>query len=901
MKIAMHNDSESVILSASFSNISLKRQRYLTAATTSSSSKASPDPDLEGSSSSIDTAPLTPPSSPTPATPRKTTVTFKDHMTHRSKLHMGSWLTPRPVMVSMLNNKAVIYMEHQQYSDAKKSLKKALKLAEKEEQYRGSKKGRSLSAGAAADGSNSNKGTTPMLHHAQQTPTAVVAPTVCSNHCNKHGLSPAQKPSSVSTTTSAFQDEPSCKATSHTQPCKLLSSSSSSLAGTATSLLATALNICQSGDDDEMADSSSRTRNAASRHPETASLLDIVSCLSVEPLACSKTSKHRSEYDEGMDFFRSPVRLDDSNTSLEGTVLFNLGRLCHNQCQLEDAMAWYKRSLLAMERRRRRVAMEDENESTGADDDSRSWSSITLAVLGGVAHIQYVRGDHVDALKTCMTANSLARSTFGETSLEAAACLNCIGVLHYVMPNGDVQIALDALQTCLKQRLELLGDDHIDVGTTWNNIGRIFFQQGKYDVAMEAYREALRIRRSCQGESVDVAATLFNIGQVYHQQENRDKALQLYHDFLKLAKSHFGEFHRDICIVTTCIGQVLHEKKEYEKALKSFQHALRIGHVALGVVHSEIAIPLNKMGNLYYETNDLDSALKAYHEGLAIEKEVLEPGNANVYVTYTNIAEIHKQRSEYSKALEYYQQVLDLQNEHKADAEEIANTLSSIGYIHHQMEDFEKALEVNQDCLRLRREAKGDMDEDVASTLTHIALVLLKLERHDIALEVLTEAYRIRKEISKPNSRDLAFTLYNIALIYHHRGSHEQALAFYLATAEVEKDALGKAHRDLSITYYNIGQIYYQRGEMELALQKFDEALEIERQCFGPEHPTCARTLNEIGNIQLQLGNLEEMMKCYTTALRIYRDAGMHSERVVVYGLKLWRFDIVQPAAAPCA
>jgi len=241
-----------------------------------------------------------------------------------------------------------------------------------------------------------------------------------------------------------------------------------------------------------------------------------------------------------------------------------------------------------------------------------------------------------------MTALALAQSHFGENSLEVAACLNCIGVLHYMMSNGNNDIALDAFQTSLQQRLKLLGEDHIDVGTTWNNVGRMYFQLGKFDLAMEAYCEALRIRRKCQGESVDVAATLFNCGQVYHNLDCRDRALSLFQEFLKLAKIHFGEFHRDICIVTTCIGQLLHENKEYEKALKSFQHALRIGHVALGPVHSEIAITLNKMGNLYYETGDMDSALKAYHQGLEIEIAVLESGNANTYVTYTNIAEIRK-------------------------------------------------------------------------------------------------------------------------------------------------------------------------------------------------------------------------------------------------------------------
>jgi tetratricopeptide (TPR) repeat protein len=250
--------------------------------------------------------------------------------------------------------------------------------------------------------------------------------------------------------------------------------------------------------------------------------------------------------------------------------------------------------------------------------------------------------------------------------------------------------------------------------------------------------------------------------------------------------------------------------------------------------------------------------------------------------------------------MEYYQKVYDLQINHGAETLELANTLSNIGIAKQQLEDLDGALEANQECLRLRRDVFGDTHEDVASTLTNIALVLLKLDRRGLALQVFLEAYRIRKAVPSDDTINLAFTTCNIAHIYHHQGSHENALQFYLATAEIEK-GLGIGHLDLSISYYNIGQLFYQRGEMALALAKFNEALEIERECYGANHPTCARTLNEIGNVEMQLGNLEGMMRCYTEALRIYKEAGMVNEHVIVYSLRLWRFNIVHPEAAPVA
>ena len=395
----------------------------------------------------------------------------------------------------MLNNKGALYIENQEYVKAKKSLCKALLMAE------------------TADLRRAKQGSSPNRHSS-----------------TNHGSSAT----SITTTTTTSSSSSSSEAPYWKTKKEL---SSLGLFGSAV----------ESSDDN------------------------------------SKTPfKHRAEYDEGMDYCNTPLRLNDNSRNIEGCILFNLGRLQHNQGHFDEALCLYKRALKSVE--------------TSHDDDwhhhDHHEESLTLAILISIGQIQYIRGDHADALKTYQTSLSLATAAFGEESLESAACMNCIGVLHYIMQEGDSDLAMKTLRKSLAIREFLLGDSHIDVGTTWNNIGRIFFQQGAYEEAMIGYQTALRIRRQVQGESVDVAATLFNIGQVYHQLSAREEALSHYKAFLRLAKEHFGEFHRDVCIVTTCMGQVYHEMKDYDKALRSFHHALKVGKIALGSIHSEVAITL---------------------------------------------------------------------------------------------------------------------------------------------------------------------------------------------------------------------------------------------------------------------------------------------------------------------
>jgi tetratricopeptide (TPR) repeat protein len=283
--------------------------------------------------------------------------------------------------------------------------------------------------------------------------------------------------------------------------------------------------------------------------------LSLMPSTSVESSDTSKTPfKHRAEYDEGMDYFKTPLRLNDTSPSIDGTILFNLARVHHNQGNYDDALGLYKRSLRALE--------------NGSVCDE----PLTLAILFGIGQIQYIRGDHSDSLKTYMTSLNFSRSKFGEESLEVAACLNCVGVLHYIMPKGDSDTALEALENSIALRRSILGDLHIHVGTTWNNIGRIYFQQGKYDLAMDSYRKALRIRRLEQGDSVDVAATIFNIGQVNHHQGDSDRVLPHNQEFLKLAKKHFGEDYRNMCNVTTihALDRYCTERRNSRRLSKPF-------------------------------------------------------------------------------------------------------------------------------------------------------------------------------------------------------------------------------------------------------------------------------------------------------------------------------------------
>ena len=86
---------------------------------------------------------------------------------------------------------------------------------------------------------------------------------------------------------------------------------------------------------------------------------------------------------------------------------------------------------------------------------------------------------------------------------------------------GKYDEALVYYQKALTIRIKVLGEEHPDVATSYNNIGAALEAQGKYDEALVYYQKALTIRIKVLGEGhPDVATSYNNIGSPWIPKEN---------------------------------------------------------------------------------------------------------------------------------------------------------------------------------------------------------------------------------------------------------------------------------------------------------------------------------------------------------------------------------------------
>ena len=267
----------------------------------------------------------------------------------------------------------------------------------------------------------------------------------------------------------------------------------------------------------------------------------------------------------------------------DNTVPYYTGLTHVCQGKYQEARRWFELALV-------RITLDTRNPATAIP---------IVSIHHNLGHCFYRLGKPEEAMIQFRKALALVRDQ-NLSDEHAASCLNCIAVLLFHKDISDSKKILNLLEHALSIFQKFKGTESKEVATVLNNIGRVYYVEGKYEEALAKYKETLELRRKLLGEtSIDCAATLCNKGQTHHQRGELDDAMECYEQFLKLAPGRLGSNHRDIAIIYKCMAEIYHERGDLENARSMYEKSLQAGRGAMGNYSNEAAATMNKLGNLY--------------------------------------------------------------------------------------------------------------------------------------------------------------------------------------------------------------------------------------------------------------------------------------------------------------
>ena len=354
--------------------------------------------------------------------------------------------------------------------------------------------------------------------------------------------------------------------------------------------------------------------------------------------------------------------------------------------------------------------------------------------------------------------------------------------------------------------IEKSGREDADVGKLFNNIGRVFYNQGDYEKALTYYKKSLEINESVQeSDNPSAAATYDNIAQVYDKQGDYEKALEYFKKALAIRERVLGPDHSSTATTYNNMAVLYDHQGDYEKALEYFEKALAICERMLGPDHPDTATIYNNMAGVYDNQSDYEKALEYFKKTLAIRERVLGPDHPDTAATYNNMALVYDKQGDYKMALEYYEKALVIYERVLGpDHPDTATIYNNMALVYNKQGNYKKALEYYEKALAIKKRVLGQDHPDTATTYNNMALVYFKQGDYEKALEYYEKSLAISEWVLGPDHPDTATTYSNMAYVFYHQGNYTKSLEYFKKAYAIWSSKLGENHLDTQTVKSNI-------------------------------------------------------------------------------------------------
>ncbi len=300
------------------------------------------------------------------------------------------------------------------------------------------------------------------------------------------------------------------------------------------------------------------------------------------------------------------------------------------------------------------------------------------------------------------------------------------------------------------------------IGNAYNNLGNIYFYQGKLNEALKYHYASLKPREEAK-DYKGLIASYSNIGQIFWNLGNYPDTYKNYLAALKISKA-IGD-KRGIGISYNVLGVVYDDEGNYPEALKNYLAALKIFEET-GQKEGMIS-PYNNIGEIYRKQYNYPEALMYYLKSLKICKEVNDQGGIAIY--YNNSGLVYGAQGNYSEAIKKFSESLKIYEE-LADKNGIAGIYGNLGTIYYEqgkakkdsslrVDIFYKSLKSLFDALKIFEEI--DASDGKAESYTIIGKVNTELKKFPEARNYLNKGLALSKkrglkELVKDNYEALA-------------------------------------------------------------------------------------------------------------------------------------------------
>ena len=229
----------------------------------------------------------------------------------------------------------------------------------------------------------------------------------------------------------------------------------------------------------------------------------------------------------------------------------------------------------------------------------------------------------------------------------------------------------------------------------YNNLGKLYDEQGRYPAAIAAYQRSLSISEAI-GDKPGSVVTSIGLGMVHFYRGESDRAIACYERAQKTAEA-IGD-KRGMGQATGNLGIIYATMGDNTRAIACLRKYLGIAE-EIGDQQG-VARTLGNIGNVYYYQGMGWKAVDNYERALAIYEQAGE--KQGIATACTNLGLAYYDLGDFSRATVYYQRSLAI-CERIGEQQGIATVCSNLGLIHYDQGNYDRSLPLYLRSLRIHR------------------------------------------------------------------------------------------------------------------------------------------------------------------------------------------------------
>ena len=390
--------------------------------------------------------------------------------------------------------------------------------------------------------------------------------------------------------------------------------------------------------------------------------------------------------------------------------------------------------------------------------------------------------------------------------------------------------------------------------------GYAYHQQGNYKQASKILSKGPELAKNLLGEEHLLLGLSYNmLGNVYLVKTDYSKAIEHYARAMKIWKMQLGEDHPKIAVSLSNIGLAWSRLGYYKKAILFHKKSIEIEQKAYGELNAGVAYSNNSLGEVYRQLGSHDSAIYHYNKSLKVRTELFGEKHPYVSGVYNNLGLVYLSQNQLTKAIEHLNKAREIQKEILGPTHpQIGYTLNNLGIAFFESQDYNKSIDYYRQSLRIDSATVGARHTFVAQGLLNISNSLIELGQFDQAFERSKQSLDIHRAIFGTSHPNLVVNYLNLGRIFMLQSKYDSAVHYTKKGLSAHLEGNEKQTYLTIKSYRQLGLIFNLKGDYDRALDNLQTSLSIASKNYSDSKGDYSNP--EIGDIIFPIYALEVLL-----------------------------------------